>query len=347
MGVNQPLESEFLLASADHRLVDEVLAVAAAVAVEPVVVSDASQAATRWSAAGTVLVGEDLAADVTALSLPAGPTVHLVGSDPARLSAWSMPLRASVIELPAGAAWLTGILAGGEGAGLCPVVSVVGASGGVGASTLAAGLAYRATRSGTSTVLVDADPLGGGIDLLLGAERVGGWRWDRFARAEGQMGDLRPVLPSVDGLSLLSMGRRSSAQLAREPVSAVIGSLRRTYDLVVIDPGRSQLPGSLECGRLATASVLVVACSVRAVAAAQQALGGWAGVPPHVVARRRRGTGVGPGDLADRLRTPVAGVLPEDPDLVAAAERGDPPGRSLRRRRGWGRACAELLGVLV
>jgi secretion/DNA translocation related CpaE-like protein len=345
--VSQPPESEFLLVSADPRLIDEVLAVAAAVAVQPVVATDASVAAARWGGARTVLVGDDLAAELAAMSLPIGPTVHLVGSDPARLSAWSMPLRASVVELPAGAAWLTGILAGGEDAGLSPVVAVVGGSGGVGASTLAAGLAYRAARRGTSTVLVDADPFGGGIDLLLGAERTSGWRWDRFARAEGQMGDLRPVLPTVEGLGLLSMGRRTVAQLAREPVSAVLGSLRRSYDLIVIDPGRSQLPGSLECCRLATSAVLLASCSVRGVAAAQQTLTTWTGVRPLLVARRRAGTGVGADVVADALQMPVAGVLPDDPELVGAAERGDPPGRSLRRRRGWGRSCATLLEALT
>jgi septum formation inhibitor-activating ATPase MinD len=143
------------------------------------------------------------------------------------------------------------------------------------------------------------------------------------------------------------MGRRTVAQLAREPVSAVLGSLRRSYDLIVIDPGRSQLPGSLECCRLATSAVLLASCSVRGVAAAQQTLTTWTGVRPLLVARRRAGTGVGADVVADALQMPVAGVLPDDPELVGAAERGDPPGRSLRRRRGWGRSCATLLEALT
>ncbi len=346
-GVDKPAETEFLLASGDSRLIDDVMSVAAAVAIQPVVARDVSDVLSRWGTVAAVFVGEDLAPEVAAACPSDGPTVYLVGSDVEVLSAWSMPLHASVIALPAGAAWLTGILTGGTNASLSPVVCVVGAVGGVGASTLAAGLAFRAAQSGTSTVLVDADPFGGGIDLLFGAERTSGWRWDKFSRAVGQMGDLRPVLPEVDGVSLLSMGRRSASHLAIEPVSAVIGSLRRTFDLVIADPGRSHLPGSLECRRLATVSLLVAPCSVRGVAAAQLQLSDWIGPSARLVARAHRASGFGPDVLASKLRIPLAGTLPDAPDIAVASERGDPPGRSLRRRRGWGQACANLVGAVT
>src|SRR5262249_57553694 len=48
------------------------------------------------------------------------------------------------------------------------VVVVLGGRGGAGASVLAAGLAVTAARAGLQTVLVDADPLGGGVDLAVG-----------------------------------------------------------------------------------------------------------------------------------------------------------------------------------
>lgn len=345
--VDASTEAGFLLVSADQTLVDQVMAVAATVAVDPVVVGDCSQALVHWAGSSVVLVGQDLAVSVAEVSPPAGPAVYLIGSDPVVLSAWSMPLRATVIEIPAGAAWLTGILAGGAPGVRCPVVSVVGATGGVGASTLAAGLAFRAAQRGTSSVVVDADPFGGGIDLLFGAERSSGWRWDRFTHAEGQMGDLRPVLPEVDGVSLLSMGRRSASHLACEPISAVIGSLRRTFDLVIVDPGRTHLPASLECRRLSTASILIVPCSVRGVASAQQHLADWIGPPARLVARAHRAGGFGPEVLAAKLNMGLAATLPDELQVATATERGDPPGRSLHRRRGWGRACADLLADLT
>ena len=56
-------------------------------------------------------------------------------------------------------------------------VAVVGGCGGAGASVLAAALAVTAVRHGGRALLVDCDPLGGGLDLVLGAEHVAGLRW--------------------------------------------------------------------------------------------------------------------------------------------------------------------------
>src|SRR2546421_294935 len=56
-------------------------------------------------------------------------------------------------------------------------IGVVGGRGGAGASTLACALAVTAARSGHRTMLIDGDPLGGGLDVLLGGERAGGLRW--------------------------------------------------------------------------------------------------------------------------------------------------------------------------
>ena len=69
------------------------------------------------------------------------------------------------------------------------------------------GLAFVAARSGQRTALVDLDPAGGGLDLLVGAERLDGWRWPRLASARGHLGDLGDQLPCVDGVEVLSMGR--------------------------------------------------------------------------------------------------------------------------------------------
>src|SRR3712207_7123198 len=41
--------------------------------------------------------------------------------------------------------------------------------------------------SGLRTLLVDADPLGGGLDLVLGWEQVDGLRWPSLAEADGRV----------------------------------------------------------------------------------------------------------------------------------------------------------------
>ena len=59
-------------------------------------------------------------------------------------------------------------------------------------------------------VLVDADPWGAGLDLLLGAERVEGLRWpepDAPARPDVDRGALMAALPEVDGVHVLAASR--------------------------------------------------------------------------------------------------------------------------------------------
>jgi hypothetical protein len=67
------------------------------------------------------------------------------------------------------------------------VIAVLGGRGGAGASVLAGGLAVTAARRGLRTLLVDADPLGGGVDLVLGWESLDGLRWPALSQASGEV----------------------------------------------------------------------------------------------------------------------------------------------------------------
>ena len=94
----------------------------------------------------------------------------------------------------------------------------------MGCSSLAAGMAGMAAADGHACLLVDLDEHGGGIDLLLGAERLTGWRWPRLAGAMGHLReDLWGRLPVVSGVRVLSMARGSDHRLPRpEAVAAVV-----------------------------------------------------------------------------------------------------------------------------
>src|SRR5699024_10728965 len=98
-----------------------------------------------------------------------------------------------VVLLPSGTARLVGLLSTPvESSG--SLVAVVGAVGGCGTSTVAAALAVRASGRGR-TLLVEADPRGPGIDLLLGSEaepglRVGDVRSDLGGPRPGRGGRL-------------------------------------------------------------------------------------------------------------------------------------------------------------
>ena len=88
------------------------------------------------------------------------------------------------------------------------VIAFVPASGGTGATTLAATVAVRAAAAGRSTVVVDLDRLSGRLDVVLGVEQQGGWRWADLADVAGVVDgrQLLRQLPSVRGAAVLCFG---------------------------------------------------------------------------------------------------------------------------------------------
>lgn len=339
-----------VLLTQSEAVADVVLAAAAALGVGVHVVGTPDEALPLWPEATAVFIGDDAAESFAALSPKIRPGVYLVGSAADVLARWSVPLGGQVIVLPDGLATLSAVLSDDRGTG-APIVAVVGGSGGIGASTLAAGLAVAARRRGIAPALVDLDPVGGGLDLLLGAERTPGWRWHRLLGAKGEVNDVRRFLPQVEGVSVVSMGRPSGSE-ARNPddrpsaecVRAVLGSLARHHGLVVLDPGRTPLPAARPALASCRSSMVVSGTDVRAVAATAATLRSLDLESPRLVVRRTAAGPVLPPVVGRALGLDVAGILPEDRSLARAAEQGDPPGR---RRGAWTRAVDSLLGTIL
>ena len=337
-----------LVLTADPVLARHLLSVVAAVGLAPDQPPGDDELRRSWRSATAVLVGRDRAGQVSALALPARAEVYVVGRDDDRAEtyAWSTRLRAAVATLPTGTADLAAALSVlAAEAGLGAVVALVGGAGGVGTSTLAAALALAGARDGLRTLLLDADPGGGGIDILLGAERVPGWRWSRFEAASGHLGDMAGQLPHCDGVDVLAVDRTARPDLALRPeqVAAVLGSAARSNDLTVVDLPRHLDPARDEVLSRATRVLLLARADVRGVAAADHTARSLA---PRcraleVVVRTGPGRVLAPALVADALDLPLAGTVPEDPGVRSAAERGDPPGRSARSP--LGRLCDRLL----
>ncbi len=339
-----------VMLTGDDTLGRHVLSAAAAVGLEVELTSEPAQLRAAWRTATMVLVGFDQAAEVEHLRLPRRPEVYVLGfaADQDQTDAWSARLRAAVLTLPEGAGDLAERMAQlvGGPTGANVAVCVVGGCGGVGASTLAAGLAVTSARAGARTLLIDGDPLGGGIDLLLGAEQLEGWRWSRLAAARGYLGDLGAQLPGVDGVDLLAMDRGTAPPpaLAPEQVRAVAGWAARRYRLAVWDLPRHLGPAADEAVRRADETLLVVQADVRGVAAASAVAarlhvsGGFVGL----VVRRRRSRGLDAVSVANAMALPLRATVEDEPALAGGAERGDPPGRTPRSP--LSRSCRTLLG---
>ena len=337
-----------LVLTSDPVLARHLLSVVAAVGLAPYDPVGDDDLRRCWRSAAAVLVGRDRADRVDGLALPSRPEVYVVGRDDDRAEtyAWSTRLRAAVATLPSAAPDLAAALSGlADGAGRGVVVALVGGAGGVGTSTLAAALAVAGARAGLRTLLVDTDPDGGGIDVLLGAEHLPGWRWSRFAAARGHLGDVTAQLPHCDGVDVLAVDRgvRPDLVLGPEQLAAVLGSAARESDLTVVDLPRHLDPAHDEVLRRAGRVLLLVRADVRGVAAADRAARSLATRCRvlEVVARTGPGRTLEPGLVADALDLPLAGTLPEDPTVRPAAERGEPPGRSARSS--LARLCGRLL----
>ena len=339
-----------LLVSNDADLIDDVLRLSAANGVEVHLAADADAARSRWTLAPLVVVGEDALGPVAQARLTRRRDVVLITREPSTAT-WQRAVEIGaehVVALPEAERWLIDRLAdSGEGptrAGR--VVGITGCGGGAGASTFAATLAVVAAARSLRVLLVDADPLGGGIDVLLGLEDVAGVRWADVADTRGRLGveALAAAVPVTQGVHVLSWGRTGPLAAGAASMSAVIDAGVRGYDLVVVDLPRCPDPAAdVVLGR-ADETLLVMTNRVRAAAAALRVIDVLQGrsALPSLVVRSAPGGVTDDAVLAD-LGRPVVGRLPFSRAVSARAEEGEPP----VARDAYGRACAEVLPAIV
>lgn len=193
-----------------------------------------------------------------------------------------------------------------------PVIGVIGGSGGVGASSLAAVVALAAAPA----VLVDLDPASGGADVVLGADELPGARWSGLRVAGGRLdpGELVGGLPTVAGTAVLAA---DVAELDPDAVAQVIAAAASTRPVVLDLPragGSVRDVGLAACDLvavLARADVggLVAAHAVLGAveAAGTTPSGGAGGAGIGVVVRRGH---VPAADAAVLVGAPLLGELP-------------------------------------
>lgn len=326
-----------LIVTEDLGLLDDLLRLCAAAGVEPEVHHRVPERRASWTDPPLVLVGDDAAARCRGAERRPGTV--LVGRDRADSGVWRLAVEIGaecVLRLPDAENLLVDRIAdAAEGVGRQALtVGVVGGRGGAGASTLACGLALAAARSGRRTLLVDGDPLGGGLDVLLGGEREEGRRWPDFAASKGRLaaGALEESLPSVRGVRVLSWGREPTSPVPAEAVRSVLAAARRRGGVVVVDLPRAVDPAAVEALAQLDLGLLVVPGELRAVAAAHRVASTLSmGVRDlRAVVRGPYAAGLDERWVADALRLPLAGELPYDPGIVSDQDAGVPPGAEPR-----------------
>lgn len=251
----------------------------------------------------------------------------------------------------------------GQGRLMGHVIAFLPASGGVGASTLAAAVAVRAAAAGQRSVVVDLDHVAGRLDVVFGAEEQPGWRWDALDDVIGLVDGaaLADRLPSAEGVRLLTHDRAhhtgvsatspdgAAKHSAETPdrlgvVGDVVAGLVRAHDLTVLDLPRDvatieAVAGLVDVVVLVVGSrLLQIAAAAASVVALKRSLSlppaangvgpAWSG-PPAPAWLVLRGSAVS-DDLADvvvdHLDLPLAGILGDENRLLTDLESGVVPG---------------------
>lgn len=326
-----------VLVTRDPSLIDAISATALALGTPMVVTADRDELRVLWPSAAVALVGADMASKVASLESRAGPT-WVVGQPDSALLAASAQLSAPALALPQSSAQLAEVLSRRpEPEPASSVVALVGGSGGLGTSSVTVALSVVAASGGRRVAVVELAEAGGGLDLLLGVESMPGLRWHELANATGELGGLADQLVSVDGVSLLAMSRGSRTEPTAAAVSAVLRSLRRTEDLIVVDAGDGRrLPWLTDAQ-----PVLLAAADVRGVAAARMVAEQHDLVRAQLVVRTGPGSTLPSEAVADALGLPLLGTIRHDPAVPRLAGAG--AGIASRPARRFRRDVAKLV----
>ncbi|WP_433299914.1 septum site-determining protein Ssd [Actinoplanes sp. CA-030573] len=348
-----------LVVTADSHLLDDLVRLAAAGRTEVTVAADPQAARSRIASAPLVVLGADQVVAWLRARVPRHRRTVVVsrhGWPPGIDDAVRRLGPMHVCLLPRGEPWLIDRFAErppeppGERLPVARTIAVIGGRGGAGASTLAVGLAVTAAEAGHRTLLIDADPLGGGLDLLLGWEELSGLRWPELAEAGGRVDPptLLGSLPQRGDLVLLSFDRDELPAVPGEAMAAALDAGRHGRDLIVADLPRQLDDAAVLALQSADRAVLIVPAEVRAVAAAAQVV---QAVRAHRDDLELVVRGPAPGSLkADQiakvLHLPLAGLLRPEPALCEAIELG----RTVAAANGKGplsALCRKLIGQLA
>ncbi|UQX11240.1 septum site-determining protein Ssd [Candidatus Mycobacterium methanotrophicum] len=336
---------------AQPALRDDVDRIAAAVGVRVVHTGGASPISRKtWSAAAAVVLDEAAAHGCARSGLPRRAHVIVVtGGEPASAT-WAAAVDVGarqVLRLPIQERELVRALAD---AGDCTrddrprgeVVAVIGGRGGAGASVFAAALAHVTT----DPLLIDLDPWGGGIDLLVGCETTPGVRWPDLALQGGRLNwsSVREALPRHRGICMLS-GTRCGHELDAAAVDAVVDAGRRGGATVVCDLPRRLTDAAQTALDTADLVVVVSPCDVRACAATATIAAVLTAINPNVglVVRGPSPGGLRAEEVAEIAAVPLLASMRPYPRLAEQLEHG---GLRLSLRSALAAAARRVLDVL-
>lgn len=343
------MDTDVVVATADAELLDAARRWCGAVGVTAHACHDVDGLRRAWRTADQVLLGEDLVAAVRSDAFARRDHVRVVTHDPDPYWRAAVELGAVAVLRADDDARAVESLAQAldDRAEGCSLV-VVGGTGGVGSTTFAVALCHAALRRGLTAVVIDADPVAAGIDLVAGTERAPGLRWSALTSDGGRVAarSLTAALPISHGLATVSWGLDQPAPLP-SGASGVWSGAVRAFELVVVDQPRTGAGDQWDSVVVggSVLSVVVVADDVVGLSGARRqvaALGERTDAVAAVVVSQPRG--LGRKAVEDALGAPVVAAFRRDRRLRVAIDHGRGPQRSRRLMRPAA-ALLDLVGL--
>jgi septum site-determining protein MinD len=214
------------------------------------------------------------------------------------------------------------------------ILTITSGKGGVGKTTASANIGVALARRGCSVVVVDGDIGLRNLDVVMGLENRVVYNLLHVVR--GVVDADRAMIRDkrVVGLSLLAADQHSDKDdVSPEEMIEVCEALRSVVDYVLIDSPAGIEQGFRNAVAPADEIILVTTPEVSAVRDADRVIGlvEAAGKPPPRLVLNRikpelvaRGDMMTSEDVLDILRVEMLGAVPEDGNIVAATNRGEP-----------------------
>lgn len=322
-----------LFVTRDRSLLDELLRLAAAAGVTPEVVGDAAAALRGWIRAPLVLVGVDVAEEMAQIAPPRRARTHLVSWGPVPDEMFRIAMRVGaegIATLPQSESWLVESMTDlHEVAPAVLTLGVIGGSGGAGATTFACALGQLAGRRGPS-VVIDTDPVGPGVDRVLGVDDESGVRWDSLQQTTGRLSarTLREALPRRAGVGALSWAPGPPGSVQAFALREALSAAQRGHETVVVDLARQHGPLAEELAARCDRVVVLVLPTIPGLASAVRVCELMRGSGPLWVVVR--GPGVGPTEIAAVTQVPVIATMANQRGLAEAIDLGAGPLRGAR-----------------
>ena len=212
-------------------------------------------------------------------------------------------------------------------------VCIASGKGGTGKTSVASGLALSLATLGKSVVVIDADVGLRNMDIVLGVSELSLFDFSDVLSGAVSLEGALLSHPLVENLKLLSapLGENAGRDVSPEKFAELVSEIKKTCDFCIID-----CPAGLDFGfKLAASaadSAIIVATpdtvSLRDAQLTRSSLRARGISDIRLVVNRvrpsliRRLASLNIDEAIDKTNTQLIGIIPEDKNVIAAANRG-------------------------